>query len=178
MAKVKNADAVRFAYMVGANMKYLRLNRKVFMPQKVLAHHIGVTFQQVNKYESGKNIPCAYRLTQIADFYKVTPNDLVNPSYIHEQTKDNELLDKGLTLQDVIDKRLTPQDAGYLKPQKDIWSLEEIKEDKDWIVANNLTPKILVGSLKEIKDELLKDGIDPNETILPTLRKAAKEQLN
>ena len=117
MAKVKTPDATRFAFMIGANMKYLRLNREKFMPQKVLAGHIGVTFQQVNKYESGKNIPCAYRLTQIADFYKVTPNDLVNPSYIHEQTKDNE----------VLDRALTPQDAGYLKPQADIGSYEEIK---------------------------------------------------
>ena len=168
MAKIKTPDATRFAFMIGANMKYLRLNREKFMPQKVLAGHIGVTFQQVNKYESGKNIPCSYRLAQIADFYKVTPNDLVNPSYIHEQTKANGVLEKGLT----------PQDAGYLKPQKDIGSLEEIKEDKDWIVANNLTPKILVGSLKEIKDELLKDGIDAEDTILPTLRNAAKKELN
>ena len=168
MAKVKTPDATRFAFMIGANMKYLRLNRKKFMPQKVPAHHIGVTFQQVNKYESGKNIPCAYRLSQIADFYKVTPNDLVNPSYIHEQTKANEVLDKGLT----------PQDAGYLKPQKDIGSLEEIKGDKDWIVGTNQSPQILIGSLEEIKDKLIKDGIDPEETILPTLRNAAKKELN
>ena len=178
MAKVKTPDAVRFAHMVGANMKYLRLIKSPFCPQKVLAGQIGISFQQVQKYESGKNIPCSYRLAQIADFFKVSVNDLVNPSYIYEQTKGNELLDKGLTLQDVVDKKLTPQDAGYLKPQKDIGSLEEIKEDKDWIVANNLTPKILVGSLKEIKDELLADGIDPEETILPTLRNAAKKELN
>ena len=50
--------------------------------------------------------------------------------------------------------------------------------EKDWIVANNQNPKILVGSLKEIKDELEKDGIDPEETILPTLRNAAKNELN
>ena len=118
MAKYKTPDATRFAYTVGANIKYLRLNRKVFQPQKVLAHHIGVTFQQVNKYESGKNIPCAYRLVQIADFYKVTTDDLVNPSYIHNQTKNNE----------VLDRALTPQDAGYLKPQEGIGSLEEIME--------------------------------------------------
>ena len=55
MAKFKNPDSIRFVIMLGANMKYLRLNRKSFMPQKVPAHHIGVTFQQVNKYESGKN---------------------------------------------------------------------------------------------------------------------------
>ena len=82
-------------------------------------------------------------------------------------------------MNDVEDQQLTPQDAGYLKPQKDIGSLEEIKDgDKEWIVANNLTPKILVGSLKEIKDELIKDGIDPEETVLPTLRNAAKKELN
>ena len=50
--------------------------------------------------------------------------------------------------------------------------------DQDWIVGNNQNPKILVGSLKEIKDELVKDGIDPEETILPTLRNAAKKELN
>ena len=119
MAKYKTPDATRFAHTVGANIKYLRLNRKVFQPQKVLAHHIGVTFQQVNKYESGKNIPCAYRLVQIADFYKVTTDDLVNPSYIHNQTKNNE----------VLDRALTPQDAGYLKPQADIGSYEEIGKE-------------------------------------------------
>ena len=48
----------------------------------------------------------------------------------------------------------------------------------DWIVGNNQNQKILVGSLKEIKDELLQDGIDPEETILPTLRNAAKKELN
>ena len=40
--------------MVGGNLKFLRLNRKVFMPQKVPAAHIGVTHQQINKYETGK----------------------------------------------------------------------------------------------------------------------------
>jgi transcriptional regulator with XRE-family HTH domain len=48
----------------------------------------------------------------------------------------------------------------------------------DWIVGNNQNPKILVGSLKEIKDELVKDGINPEETILPTLRNAAKKEMN
>ena len=174
MAKVKTPDATRFAFMIGANMKYLRLNRNVFMPQKVLAHQIGVTFQQVNKYESGKNIPCAYRLVQIADFYKVTPNDLVNPSYIHEQTKANE----------VLDKRLTPQDAGYLKPQKGIGSMEEITKDQmdaalDKAKAEGyLEPKLIVGSLETIKDQLKKDGIDPEKTVLPSLRRATSDGIN
>ena len=118
MAKNKSVDAARFAKMIGGNMRFLRLNHTPFRPQKVLAHQLGISFQQVQKYESGKNIPCAYRLVQIADFYKVSPNDLVNPSYIHNQTKGNE----------VLDRALTPQDAGYLKPQEGIGSLEEIME--------------------------------------------------
>ena len=94
MAKYKTDDAAKFAKMVGGNMRFLRLNHTPFRPQKVLAHFLGLTFQQVQKYESGKNIPCAYRLVQIADFYKVTPNDLVNPSFIHNRTKDNEVESK------------------------------------------------------------------------------------
>ena len=47
--------------------------------------------------------------------------------------------------------------------------------DDDWIVGNNQNPQVLVGSLEEIKDKLKSDGIDPEETILPTLRKAARE---
>ena len=91
MAKYKSEDIVRFAGMLGANLKYLRLDRKVFMPQKVPAAHIGVTHQQINKYESGKNVPCAYRLVQLADFFKVTPNDLTNPDYI-----TNKSIEKGV----------------------------------------------------------------------------------
>ena len=118
MTRHKTEDAAKFAKMVGGNMRFLRLNHTPFRPQKVLAHHLGLTFKQVQKYEIGKNIPCSYRLVQIADFYKVSPNDLVNPSYIHNQTKGNE----------VLDRALTPQDAGYLKPQEGIGSLEEIME--------------------------------------------------
>ena len=95
----KTSDSVRFAAMLGGNLKYLRLNRKVFMPQKVPAAVIGVTHQQINKYESGLNIPCSYRLVQLADFYKVTINDLVNPSYIHQQTKGNEVLTNQVEVQ-------------------------------------------------------------------------------
>lgn len=121
MSRNKSEDSQRFAAMIGGNLKFLRLNRKIFMPQKVPAAHVGITHQQMNKYETGKNMPCAYRLTQLADFYKVTTNDLINPSFIHNNTKNNE----------VLDKALTPQDPGYLKPQADIGSLEELKEAFD-----------------------------------------------
>ena len=107
MSRIKTPDEYRFGLMLGVNLKFLRL-RKGFSPMKIVAYHLGITHQQVAKYENGKNVPCAYRLTQLADFYKVKTDDLVNPDFINQQSK-------------------TPQDAGYLKPQKDIGSMEEIK---------------------------------------------------
>ena len=86
MAKYKSEDVKRFAAMIGSNLRYLRLDRAVFMPQKVPASFLGVSFQQMEKYENGKNVPCSYRLVQLADFYKVTPNDITNPDFINAKS--------------------------------------------------------------------------------------------
>ena len=94
MSRVKSNETSKFAAMIGGNLKFLRLNRQKFMPQKVPAAHIGVTHQQIEKYESGKNLPCSYRLQQFADFFEVTPNDILNPSLIHTETKQNEVLER------------------------------------------------------------------------------------
>ena len=77
--------------MLGSNMRYCRL--KFGMPQKSLAYHLGVSHQNVQKYEAGDIIPSAYRLKHIADFYKVKTDDLVDPTFIHRSTKSNEVLD-------------------------------------------------------------------------------------
>ncbi len=50
--------------VVGSNIRAVRLRKG--MSQVVLAEHIGVTFQQVQKYENGQNRVSAGRLTQIA----------------------------------------------------------------------------------------------------------------
>ena len=93
--KKNTADSISFVRMIGANLKFLRLNKPTFMPQKVVAAAVGITHQQVNKYETGMNTPCAYRLKQLADFFGVTCNDLVDPSYIVKNTKNHEVLDRG-----------------------------------------------------------------------------------
>tara|TARA_R100000479_G_scaffold70308_1_gene34045 strand:- start:74 stop:469 length:396 start_codon:yes stop_codon:yes gene_type:complete len=93
--KKNTADSISFVRMIGANLKFLRLHRQTFMPQKVVAAALGITHQQVNKYETGLNTPCAYRLKQLADFFGVTCNDLVDPSYIVKNTKNHEVLDRG-----------------------------------------------------------------------------------
>ena len=93
--KKNTADSISFVRMIGANLKFLRLHRQTFMPQKVVAAALGITHQQANKYETGLNTPCAYRLKQLADFFGVTCNDLVDPSYIVKNTKNHEVLDRG-----------------------------------------------------------------------------------
>ncbi len=110
MKAIRDAAYVEFAIMLGANIRFCRARTN--KPQKTLAHALGVTHQNVQKYEAGKVVPTAFRLKIIADFYEVKADDLLDPSFIHRQTK-------------------TPQDAGYLKPQKDIGSLEEIKSSFD-----------------------------------------------
>ena len=55
--------------LVGRNIRLLRLNRG--MMQAELAEALGVTFQQVQKYESGKNRIGAGRLFAIAGLFGV-----------------------------------------------------------------------------------------------------------
>lgn len=54
---------------IGRKIRALGLERG--LSQSVLADHIGLTFQQVQKYEKGANRVSAGRLQQIADMLKV-----------------------------------------------------------------------------------------------------------
>jgi transcriptional regulator with XRE-family HTH domain len=56
--------------MVGARVRMLRVDRGI--SQTVLAERIGVTFQQVQKYERGANRVGASRLAQIASVLDVS----------------------------------------------------------------------------------------------------------
>jgi transcriptional regulator with XRE-family HTH domain len=55
---------------IGRKIRALRLERG--LSQTDLAKGIGLTFQQVQKYEKGANRVSAGRLQQIADFFKVS----------------------------------------------------------------------------------------------------------
>jgi transcriptional regulator with XRE-family HTH domain len=57
---------------VGHRIKVRR--RELGLSQSALADSLGVTFQQVQKYEKGRNRIGAGRLTQIARFLKVSPS--------------------------------------------------------------------------------------------------------
>lgn len=118
--------------VVGQNIKYLR--KLDNLTQTKVGNAIGVTFQQVQKYEKGMNGLSALRLKQLADKFKVSLDVLVDHNMITKH--------RGFT------------------------------GNMDWI---DQKPQVLVGSLEEIKDKLKQDGIDPEDNILPTLRKAASE---
>ena len=117
----KTEEDLAFNAIVGRNIKYLRRARK--LNQTKVADHCKVKFQQLQKYEKGLNGCSAFRLHQLAKFFKVGLDVLIDPNMITKHrgfTGDMDWLDN--------EKKLTPQDAGYLKPQKDIGSLEEIME--------------------------------------------------
>lgn len=64
--------------MVGAKIRMFRINRG--MSQTVLAEKIGVTFQQVQKYEKGANRVGASRLSQIASVLGISVGELFESS--------------------------------------------------------------------------------------------------
>jgi len=117
----KTEEDLAFNKVIGRNIKYLRKARR--LNQTKVANYCKVQFQQLQKYEKGINGCSAFRLHQLAKFFKVGLDVLIDPNMITKHrgfTGDMDWLDN--------EKKLTPQDAGYLKPQKDIGSLEEIME--------------------------------------------------
>jgi len=66
--------------IVGQNLKYLRkLNN---LNQSKVGNALGVSFQQIQKYEKGKNGLSALRLKQLADKFKVSLDVLIDPDMI------------------------------------------------------------------------------------------------
>ena len=59
---------------IGKQLKLLRLANKV--SQRDLANKMGVTYQQVQKYENGLNKISVSRLWQVCEIFKISPNVL------------------------------------------------------------------------------------------------------
>ena len=67
-----NEEYENFTQILGGNLKFIRL--KNYKPQKSLAFALGVSHQNVQKYESGEIVPGAFRLKKIAEFEKKHPD--------------------------------------------------------------------------------------------------------
>jgi transcriptional regulator with XRE-family HTH domain len=75
--------------MVGAKIRVLRVSRG--LSQTDLADEIGVTFQQVQKYEKGANRVGASRLSQIAEVLGISIGELFDQSRQRPGSADSPL---------------------------------------------------------------------------------------
>ena len=81
---VKTSEENRVNKIVGLNIRDLR--RKHKWTQTQLAEKLGITFQQIGKYERGYNGLSAIRLLEISKEFKV-PYDVILPNIIHKETE-------------------------------------------------------------------------------------------
>ncbi len=106
----KTEEDLAFNAVIGRNIKYLRKCRS--LNQTKVADHCKVKFQQLQKYEKGVNGCSAFRLNQLAKFFKVSMDVLIDPNMItkhrgfasYEDRINAEVeVDKILTEQEIID---------------------------------------------------------------------------
>ena len=77
----KRPDEIEFNTIVGRNIRYLRKSKK--LTQTKVADAIGVSFQQVQKYEKGLNGLHSYSLYKIAHrVFNISMDVLTDPEMI------------------------------------------------------------------------------------------------
>jgi transcriptional regulator with XRE-family HTH domain len=107
----KTAEDLAFNTVVGRNIKYLRKARK--LNQTKVASYCKVKFQQLQKYEKGLNGCSAYRLHQLAKFFNVKLEVLIDPNMITKHrgfTGDMDWLDYEIEVDKALEKQaLTDQ---------------------------------------------------------------------
>ena len=81
---VKTSEENRVNKIVGLNIRDQRVKRK--WTQTQLAEKLGITFQQIGKYEKGQNGLSAIRLLQISKELNV-PNHTILPDNIYEESE-------------------------------------------------------------------------------------------
>ena len=86
----KTPEENRVNRIVGLNIRNQRIKHR--WTQTQLAEKLGVSFQQVGKYEKGQNGLSAVRLLQISKQFDV-PNHVILPDNIYEES-DAEIIMK------------------------------------------------------------------------------------
>jgi len=64
-------DSKQFYVNIGKWIRFMRESRKVRVTQTKLANYLGITFQQIQKYEHGVNNISAYNLFKVCKFFGV-----------------------------------------------------------------------------------------------------------
>jgi transcriptional regulator with XRE-family HTH domain len=104
--------------MVGAKIRMFRINRG--MSQTALAERVGVSFQQVQKYEKGANRVGASRLSQIASVLGITVHLLAEPGALrvlkaYLRTNSRVRLAIAKLVESIADQKPTVQKSGVQK---------------------------------------------------------------
>jgi len=80
IARTRVPKQCEFDEMVGANLKYMRKFRQLAMTK--VAEQLPFTFQQLQKYENGRNTISAYKLLKLCKIYKADIGEIVKESFI------------------------------------------------------------------------------------------------
>ena len=87
----RTPEELAFNATVGRNIKFLRNVRN--LNQTKVSNALSVSFQQIQKYEKGANGVSALRLKQLANFFKVGTDVLIDPNLITMHKGFNGKLD-------------------------------------------------------------------------------------
>ena len=82
IARTRVPKQCEFDEMVGANLKYMRKFRQLAMTK--VAEQLPFTFQQLQKYENGRNTISAYKLLKLCKIYKADIGEIVKESFIFD----------------------------------------------------------------------------------------------
>jgi len=80
---------------IGEKIKILR--KKANITQEKLADYLGITFQSISRWESGICYPDLELLPEIANYFKITTDELLGVGSINKQEKETISLIKGET---------------------------------------------------------------------------------
>ena len=80
-----------FDEMLGGNLNYMRKYKKIAMTK--VAEQIPFTFQQLQKYEKGRNTISAYKLQKLCNIYGVTIDRIIEPHFIEKHQVVKERLE-------------------------------------------------------------------------------------
>jgi len=92
--KQNNRAATAVDFFVGQKLKAMRKSAQ--LSQTELAEKVGVTFQQIQKYEGGTNRIGASRLWDFCQFFDVSPSQFFDGIEAHLKTNQKRVESKKL----------------------------------------------------------------------------------
>ena len=95
---------------LGENLKEMRLKRK--LTQEKLADFLGVSFQAVSKWERGDTYPDISMLPEIADFFKVSVDELLG---VNRAENEKEIIKELEAYDNLTDEKLKTEAINRLK---------------------------------------------------------------